>query len=306
MNQCSNKILMVQPSNFQFNVETAKNNYYQKNDNSSYQSIQEKALNEFLILSNKLKEAGVEVIIAEDSPTPMTPDSIFPNNWYISEPNGKLFLCPMFAENRRLERKKFLGTLINNISSENLEILNLISEENNNKFLEGTGALVLDRVNKIAYGSLSMRCNKELFEIFSKKHNYKMVAFHSFQTVENKRLPIYHTNVMMAICNDFAILCKDSIDDHCEQKNLIDTIKNSGKKIIFISEEQTNNFAGNVIQVLGKNNQLYTLMSDTAYKAFTKEQIAIMEKNSIIIHSDISTIEKYGGGSVRCMIAEIF
>lgn len=304
--QCTNKILMVKPSKFHFNEETALNNYYQKNDNNSLNLIQEKALLEFNHLVEAIKKVGVTVITPEDTPTPNTPDSIFPNNWFISEPDGKLFLCPMFAENRRLERIKFLGTLIDNINCKNIKLLNFTKFEKENLFLEGTGALVLDRVNKIAYGSLSKRCDKELFEAFTRETGYKMIAFHSYQSINSQRLPIYHTNVMMALCSNFAILCKDSIDNLEEREIVINSLIESGKKIIYITEDQTNNFAGNVIQIKNNKGDLFTLMSERAYRAFSAEDIKIIEENSTIIFSPIPTIENYGGGSVRCMISEIF
>lgn len=304
--QITNRILMVRPCSFYFNVETSSNNYFQKNDHGTPALIQAQALEEFDLLVEKLIKNGIIVTVAQDTPVPSTPDSIFPNNWFISEPEGNLFLCPMFAENRREERKKFLGPLIDSIKDFNISLLNYTLKEKENEFLEGTGAIVIDRVNKVAFGSHSPRCDKELFYSFCKARGYEPIYFTSYQSVDGKRLPIYHTNVMMAIGVDFAVLCADSIDDPAERELVIDALLKCKKEIIYISQEQAAHFAGNVIQLKDSNENIYTVMSETAFNAFTPDQKNIIEKNSKIIYSNIPTIETYGGGSVRCMIAEIF
>lgn len=304
--QITNRILMVRPCSFYFNVETSSNNYFQKNDHGTPALIQAQALEEFDLLVEKLIKNGIIVTVAQDTPVPSTPDSIFPNNWFISEPEGNLFLCPMFAENRREERKKFLGPLIDSIKDFNISLLNYTLKEKENEFLEGTGAIVIDRVNKVAFGSHSPRCDKELFYSFCKARGYEPIYFTSYQSVAGKRLPIYHTNVMMAIGVDFAVLCADSIDDPAERELVIDALLKCKKEIIYISQEQAAHFAGNVIQLKDSNENIYTVMSETAFNAFTPDQKNIIEKNSKIIYSNIPTIETYGGGSVRCMIAEIF
>lgn len=304
--QTTSKILMVEPTCFAFNEETAVNNFFQVNEKVDAQIVQEKALKEFNDLVSKIRENGVEVVVVKDTKTPHTPDSIFPNNWFITEPGGELFLSSMFAENRRLERFKHLGVLIDNISDKQINMTNYSVYENEDKFLEGTGCLIFDRVKKVAFASLSKRCDKDLFMDFCKNYEFSPVAFNSFQTFEGKRLPIYHTNVMMAIGTDFAVICLDSIDDKNEKDNVVSQLKKCNKEIIDITEQQMANFAGNIIQVSNKNEDIFTIMSTSAYNAFTTEQKEIMEKNSKIIHADISTIEKLGGGSARCMVAELF
>lgn len=296
---------MVEPTYFAFNEETAVNNFFQINENGESNIIQEKALKEFDNLVSKIREVGVEVVVVKDSKIPHTPDSIFPNNWFVTETDGELFLSSMFAENRRAERKH-LGALVENISKEKVNITSYINYEKEGKFLEGTGCLIFDRVKKVAFASLSQRCNKDLFLKFCQDYSYSPVYFNSFQTFEGKRLPIYHTNVMMAIGTDFAVICLDSIDSKEERENVLGELKRCNKEIIAITEEQMNNFAGNIIQVSNKTGEIFTIMSTCAYNAFTVEQKNIMEKNSKIIHSDISTIEKLGGGSARCMVAELF
>lgn len=304
--QTTTKILMVEPTYFAFNEETAVNNFFQINEKVDAQLVQEKALKEFNDLVSKIRENGVEVVVIKDTKTPHTPDSIFPNNWFVTEPGGELFLSPMFAENRRLERTKHLGVLFDSIQDKEIKVTNYSVYENEDKFLEGTGSLIFDRVKKVAFASISKRCDKGLFNEFCRDFGFSPVSFNSFQTFEGKRLPIYHTNVMMAIGTDFAVICLDSIDDKNERENVVAELKKCNKKIIDISEEQMNNFAGNIIQVSNKSGGIFTIMSTCAYNAFTTEQKEMMEKNSKIIHSDISTIEKLGGGSARCMVAELF
>lgn len=306
MKQLTNKVLMIRPVNFYFNPETAVNNYYQKKGSEQEKDVEKEALEEFDNLVKKMKEKGINVKVISDTSEPYTPDSIFPNNWFISEKGGKLVLCPMFAENRRLERRKFLEELVEFIDREEIEILDYTSSESEGKFLEGTGAIVLDRASRKAYMCISPRGNKELFEKLCHDLKYKPVSFSAYQTVNGKRESIYHTNVMMAMGEKFAVVCLSSIDDLKERENLVSELKESGKEIIDISEEQTAHFAGNVIQLEGSEGKVYTVMSESAYNAFTQEQKKIILKSSEIIHSDASTIENYGGGSVRCTIAEVF
>ena len=302
----ANNVLMVKPINFYFDKETAATNFYQKKGSEAPEVVEEKAKKEFDDLVNKLLAKGINVKVLEDSAQPFTPDSIFPNNWFISDEAGKITVCPMCAPNRRHEREKFLGGLINFMGNDTIEINNLTMYEAHKMYLEGTGAIVLDRKNKIAYTCLSSRSDRSLFKSYCEKFGYREVSFNAYQVVADQREKIYHTNVMMALGLDFAVICLDSLFDDFNKFSLRKDLKESGKTVIDLTVEQTNNFAGNILQLRGLYDKVYTVMSTSAYNAYTKEQLAIIEKSSEIITADINTIETYGGGSVRCMIAEVF
>ncbi|MCI5725748.1 citrulline utilization hydrolase CtlX [Fusobacterium sp.] len=300
----TNKVLMVRPVAFGFNEETAVNNHYQKKGNLSSYEIQEKALFEFDEMVSKLKNIGIDVKILQDTKTPHTPDSIFPNNWFSTHSDNTVILYPMFAKNRRLERREDLYDIFENINE--IKTLDYSQLENEGVFLEGTGSLVLDRKNKKAYCSLSERADERLLNIFCDDMGYKKIDFRSYQTVDTKRKLIYHTNVMMSIAENYAILCADAIDNKEERQKVIDELKANKKEIVYISEEQVENFLGNAIELKNKDGVSILVMSSTAYNILTEKQKNIIEKYSVILPVDVKTIEKYGGGSARCMIAELF
>lgn len=300
----TNKVLMVRPVAFGFNEETAVNNHYQKKGNLSSYEIQEKALFEFDEMVSKLKNIGIDVKILQDTKTPHTPDSIFPNNWFSTHFDNTVILYPMFAKNRRLERREDLYDIFENINE--IKTLDYSQLENEGVFLEGTGSLVLDRKNKKAYCSLSERADERLLNVFCDDMGYKKIDFRSYQTVDTKRKLIYHTNVMMSIAENYAILCADAIDNKEERQKVIDELKANKKEIIYISEEQVENFLGNAIELKNKDGVSILVMSSTAYNILTEKQKNIIEKYSVILPVDVKTIEKYGGGSARCMIAELF
>lgn len=300
----TNKVLMVRPVAFGFNEETAVNNHYQKKGNLSNYEIQEKALFEFDEMVSKLKNIGIDVKILQDTKTPYTPDSIFPNNWFSTHSDNTVILYPMFAKNRRLERREDLYDIFENINE--IKTLDYSQLENEGVFLEGTGSLVLDRKNKKAYCSLSERADERLLNIFCDDMGYKKIDFRSYQTVDTKRKLIYHTNVMMSIAENYAILCADAIDNKEERQKVIDELKANKKEIVYISEEQVENFLGNAIELKNKDGVSILIMSSTAYNILTEKQKNIIEKYSVILPVDVKTIEKYGGGSARCMIAELF
>lgn len=307
MKQITNNILMIRPVSFRMNEETAINNYYQKVvDTLTPETVQFKALQEFDAFVEKLKDKGVNVIVINDSKETDTPDSIFPNNWVSFHQNGDVGLYPMFAENRRLERRE---DVLEALESQGFEIENIIdytAAEEASVFLEGTGSLLLDRVNQKAYCALSPRADEDLFIEFCEDFEYTPVPFIANQTVNGERLPIYHTNVMMCLAEDFAVVCLDCIDDKKERKNLLSHLKEDGKRVIAISESQVTNFAGNMLQVLGENNKRYLVMSKSAYESLSKQQVTDIEKYCEIIYSSLDTIEACGGGSARCMMAEVF
>lgn len=302
--QTTDTVLMIEPIAFGYNAETAKNNYFQVEQTGS--DIQSKALAEFNTFVGKLRERGINVITIKDTLDPHTPDSIFPNNWVSFHKDGKVVLYPMFASNRRVERRDDIIESIQEQGFEVVEVDDWSFSETQGHFLEGTGSMIFDHDNKIAYGSVSLRLDEKLFREFCTKYGFIPVVFHSFQTVGTERLPIYHTNVMMCVADKFVVICLDCIDDELEREKVTETIKGSGKEIIEISEEQMQQFAGNMLQVQNKEGEKFLVMSQTAYQSLSSEQVAAIEKYCEIIYSDLNTIEVNGGGSARCMLAEVF
>ncbi len=307
MKQYTNTILMIEPVDFRFNEQTAVNNYFQNNSEEANESIQEKALKEFRTMVSKLREHGVNVIVLQDTLNPHTPDSIFPNNWISFHENKMIALYPMFAKNRRDERREDdVLDLLMEKGFDVEEVMDYTSAEEDEVFLEGTGSIILDRENQIAYAAVSPRTDEELFLEFCEDFEYTPVIFEANQTVDGERQPIYHTNVMMCVADEYAVICLDTIDDKSEKKNVLSHLKETGKEIIAITEEQMHQFAGNMLQVGGMGAAKYLVMSQTAYNSLTTEQIEQIEKFNKIIAVDINTIETLGGGSARCMMAEVF
>jgi len=306
MKQITNNILMVRPINFRKNEQTVANNFFQKDLNQEDNTINTLAQKEFDAFVLLLKNKGVNVIVVNDTNEYDTPDAIFPNNWVSFHANATVGLYPMYAENRRNERSE---TILENLEEKGFLIKNIMdytSAEEEGVFLEGTGSILLDRVHKKAYCALSARANEDLFIEFCEDFDYMPVLFTANQTVKGSRSPIYHTNVMMALAENFAIICLDSIDDKKEKKNIVVHLKESKKEIIVITEKQMHSFSGNMLQVLGGNEHKYLVMSSTAYNSLTNEQIQQIEKYCNILHSSLKTIETCGGGSARCMMAEVF
>ncbi|QQV03072.1 MULTISPECIES: citrulline utilization hydrolase CtlX [Chryseobacterium] len=302
--QTTDTVLMIEPIAFGYNAETAENNYFQVEQKEA--DIQSRALAEFKVFVEKLKNKGINVITIKDTIDPHTPDSIFPNNWVSFHRDGKVVLYPMFASNRRVERREDIIETIKQKGFEVSELDDWSLPETQGHFLEGTGSMIFDHDNKIAYGSVSLRLDENLFREFCAKYGFQPVVFHSFQTVGNERLPIYHTNVMMCVADRFVVICLDCIDDETERTMVAETIKNSGKEIIEISEKQMQQFAGNMLQVQNTDGKKFLVMSQTAYQSLEQNQIEKIEKYCEIIYSDLNTIEVNGGGSARCMLAEIF
>ncbi|MFM9987058.1 citrulline utilization hydrolase CtlX [Flavobacterium sp.] len=307
MKQTTNSILMIRPVAFRMNEQTAVNNYYQKViDGLSSETVNTKAQEEFDTFVNKLRMVGVDVTVVDDTLEPSTPDSIFPNNWISFHENGDVALYPMFAENRRLERREEILDILEDKGFVVNEIMDYSSAEEDGFFLEGTGSIVLDRENDKAYCALSPRADEELFIEFCEDFEYTPVIFEAFQTVGNERKLIYHTNVMMCVADTFAVICADCIDDKKERKMVLDSLKSDGKEIILITEDQMNNFAGNMLELQGADERRYLIMSASAHKSLTKKQISQLEEHITILSSSLDTIEACGGGSARCMMAEIF
>lgn len=307
MEQITNTILMIRPVSFRMNEQTAVNNYYQKVlESITPETVQFKALLEFDGFVEKLQAIGVNVIVISDTKDTDTPDSIFPNNWISFHENGDVALYPMFAENRRLERREDILETLEDLGYQINNVVDYTSAEEEKIYLEGTGSLLLDRVNGKAYCALSPRADEDLLIEFCEDFEFTPVSFVANQTLNEKRVPIYHTNVMMCLGEKFSVICLDSIDDKKERKEVVKHLKEDRKEIIAITEEQVNNFAGNMLQVLGNNEVRYIVMSNSAYESLNKQQINQLEKHGKILYSSLDTIEACGGGSARCMMAEVF
>ena len=301
MNHFSSHILMVYPKNFRSNVLTIDDNTFQKSSsNLSNNEIKNKAVEEFELLYNKIQSQGIKVTVFKDSRNVDTPDAVFPNNWISFHKDNKAITYPMFAKNRRLERTPLVIECLNNYGK-NISIdYDYSNFENDNLFLEGTGSLVLDRLNKIAYCSLSQRSNEELVNRFCIDMGYNPVVFKSYH--QNK--PIYHTNVLLSICNKFSVVCLESIINKKERQSVTDSLISSGLEIIDIDINQMSSFGANCIQLNGNKGPLL-VMGAKAYSSFTNNQLDIIQKNTQIIHSSLENIENNSGGSARCMIAEV-
>ncbi|MGC1205465.1 MAG: arginine deiminase-related protein [Flavobacteriaceae bacterium] len=306
MQQTTNTILMIRPINFRMNEQTAVNNYFQEDIDIKNKEINGLAQKEFDKFVEKLRSIGIDVIVVNDSDEHDTPDSIFPNNWVSFHENGNVAIYPMFAENRRFERREDVFLKLEERGFEIKNIIDYTCAEEEEFFLEGTGSIILDRINGKAYCALSPRADEDLFIEFCEDFEYTPVIFNANQTVEGKRKAIYHTNVMMCIAETFAVVCLSSIDDKKERKNVVEHLKQDGKEIIDITEAQLNNFAGNMLQVKGTDEKLYLIMSEAAYKSLTENQIKRIKTHNDILFSSLTTIETCGGGSARCMMAEVF
>lgn len=297
---------MVRPQTFRSNEETMVNNYFQNANVFLPNVATQKAQNEFDALAKKLKLAGVTVLVFEHDKNKDVPDALFPNNWISFHDSGTAVVYPMFAENRRQERTEALLELVEKNGFVINSVLDYTEAEEEDVFLEGTGSIVLDRVHKIAYCALSPRSDEDLFVEFCEDMEYTPVVFRAFQEVDNTQKEIYHTNVVMSVGTSFCVVCLESISDKKERKHLVSTLKSTGKNIIAITSSQMHQFAGNILELKSSSGDAVIVMSDTARKSFTVQQLEQIEKQGKIISSSIETIETLGGGSVRCMIAEVF
>ncbi len=304
--QITNTILMIRPVAFRMNEQTAVNNYFQEDLNLKNHTINERAQKEFDDFVTVLRKNGVNVIVVDDKEENDTPDSIFPNNWVSFHASGTVAVYPMFAENRRKERREDIFDILEEAGFHINNIVDYTSAEEEGVFLEGTGSILKDRVNQKAYCALSERADEHLFIEFCEDFDCFPVIFTANQSVDGKRMPIYHTNVMMAMAETFAVICLDTIDDKKERKNVVAHLKKDNKEIIRITEEQMHHFAGNMLQVIGADEKRFMVMSSAAYNTLEQEQLKAITKHCEIIHSSLDTIETCGGGSARCMMAEVF
>jgi len=306
MNDLTNHVLMIRPFFFYKNEQTSVNNYFQYNTGLTDKKINYLALKEFDEFVKKLVDSGVQVTVGQDSKHPDTPDSIFPNNWLSFHKKNKVIIYPMYAKNRRNERTNYVFDILKKKGIEAQIIHDFTNYENDNLYLEGTGSMVLDRVYKKCFACLSERTSKKLVIDFCNKMGYKPILFRAYHTFSGKRLSIYHTNVMMSIGNKFAAIGLNSVDNITERENLINELSEARKEIIFLTETQIKYFAGNMLLLKNSKEEPILVMSSSAYNSLTKIQIKKIENHSKIIHSRLDTIESVGGGSARCMLAEVF
>ena len=300
--QITDTVLMVRPASFGFNTETAQDNAFQQNDTSlNGEQIQAKAREEFDELVRRLREVGVEVIVVEDTTAPRKTDAIFPNNWISFHDDGLVITYPMYSPIRRLERRRdVIERLEHEFSIERL--VRLEGWEERQMYLEGTGSMILDRPNGILYACRSVRTNGEALDEFAEMMDFEPVTF---TATDREGQAIYHTNVMMALGETFCVICLDSIRNPNERELVINTLMETNKAIIDISLDQMHAFAGNMLQVRGREGA-YLVMSEQAFQSLTPRQVAQLEKHTRLLHSPLYTIERYGGGSARCMLAEVF
>ena len=297
--QTTSHILMIRPVNFEYNAETAGNNAFQVKTESA--GTQSDALAEFDGFVLLLRKNKVDVTVIEDTPEPHTPDSLFPNNWISFHHDGTVIFYPMYAPNRRAERKSHVLEEINQHFRVANEI-DLSIHEKEGEFLEGTGSMVLDRENRIAFACLSPRTNETIVYEFCDKMHYEPVIFNA---VDNKGRKIYHTNVMMCVADKYVVICLDSIPGSQEKLKVEKAIEKTGKEIIAINYDQLNQFAGNMLQVENSEGKKLLVMSTQAFQSLDSKQKEKLSGYNAIIHAPLNTIEKNGGGSARCMMAEI-
>jgi len=303
LSQAANALLMVRPVRFCYNTETAVDNAFQKQTDSNEKVTQAKALQEFENYVSTLRSKGIEVACFEDTPDPHTPDSIFPNNWISFHDDGTIVLYPMKAQNRRLERRADIIEGLEKIHNFDIkQKFDITKEEESGKFLEGTGSIVFDYINKIAYACISQRTDKEIFEGITSKLGYKAVTFTS---VDENGKEIYHTNVMMCVAERYALICSQSIRDAAERQAVLKSLKDTGHEVVELTYEQINNFAGNALVVGNEKGKNFLIMSKTGYDVLTEDQKDIIQQFDEIIPISLTIIETNGGGSARCMIADI-
>ncbi len=301
--QLTSRVLMIRPARFESNPLTAASNRFQGKTGASPADQQAAALREFDGLVEALQAAGIDVVVVEDTPEPHTPDSIFPNNWISMHADGRVVLYPMEAENRRTERRNdIIEHLHDAIGLQVTEVIDLTAHENEGHYLEGTGSMVLDRANRIAYACLSSRTHFDALGDFAQRMGYEVVAF---DAVDSEGVPIYHTNVLMNIGEELAVICDEAIPRQEQREAVLARLRDTGHDVIRLSYEQLNAFAGNMLELRGADGERVTAMSEQAYQSLSEEQRARFEANGRIVSASIDNIEQSAGGSVRCMLAEV-
>ena len=293
---------MIRPAAFGYNEETAESNSFQSKLSLSKEEVQQKALEEFDAMVQLLKEHDIDVIVLDDTKEPIKPDAIFPNNWFSTSPNGIVSIFPMYASSRRAEKRKdILKWLSENFAVKDVQDWSEFEKEE--RFLEGTGSMVIDHDNKMIYASVSERTSIPVLEKFASANGFQAIVFLATDKEGN---PVYHTNVMMTLGENFAVLCERAIDEEWELIAVRQILESTNHTIIPITREQMHAFAGNMLEVKNKKGEKFLLMSQTAYDSLRKEQKQMLEAYSTLLPISIPTIEQTEGGSVRCMMAEIF
>jgi hypothetical protein len=293
---------MIRPAAFGFNEETAVNNFFQSNPSISQEQLKQKALKEFDNMVRVLKSHDINVIVFDDTKEPVKPDAIFPNNWLSTSPEGIISVFPMYAPNRRTEKRNdILKTLKEKFIVKNVNDWSEFEVEG--RFLEGTGSMVIDHDNKMIYASISERTNMAVLEIFASANGFQAIVF--IATGKNGK-PVYHTNIVMSLGEDFAILCEEAIDEEWELIAVRQLLESTGHTIIAITREQMHSFAGNMLQLKNNKEEKFLVTSQTAFDSLKKEQLRMLEAYAEILPIAIPIIEEVEGGSVRCMMTEIF
>ncbi|HEV7781099.1 MAG TPA: arginine deiminase-related protein [Chitinophagaceae bacterium] len=293
---------MVRPAAFGFNAETAGNNYFQNNPAVAKEELQRNALTEFDSMVETLRSRSIDILVIEDTKEPAKPDAIFPNNWLSTSPDGIVSVFPMFAPNRRIEkREEILKDLEENF------VVNSVQDwseyEVEGRFLEGTGSMIIDHENKMIYACASERTSPAILEKYAGANGFQAIVF---LATDKEGRPVYHTNVMMTLGEGFAVLCEEAIEEEWELIAIRQLLESTGHTIIAITREQMNCFAGNMLQVKNSKEEKFLVMSQTAHDCLRKEQKGMLEAYSILLPIAVPTIEEVEGGSVRCMMAEVF
>lgn len=301
--QLASRVFMIRPARFESNPLTAASNRFQGKSGATPDEQQALALREFEGLVDSLRTAGIEVVVFDDTPEPHTPDSIFPNNWISMHADGRIVLYPMEAENRRTERRDdIVDYLHDKLGLAVSEVVDLTAHEQAGHYLEGTGSMVLDRSNRIAYACLSSRTHFDALGDFAQRMNYEVVAF---DAVDSDGLPIYHTNVLMNIGEELAVICDEAIAREDQREAVLARLRETGHEVLSIDFAQLNAFAGNMLELRNDKGERVIAMSQQAMESLGSEQLARLEANGRIVSAPIDGIEGSAGGSVRCMLAEI-
>jgi hypothetical protein len=301
--QIASSVLMIRPACFESNPLTADSNRFQGKTSATPAEQHTAALEEFDGLVQKLRKQGVEVIVVDDTAEPHTPDSIFPNNWVSFHADGRVVLYPMEASNRRTERRL---DIIENLGSEHdfhvSEIVDLSHHESDGQYLEGTGSMVLDRANRIAYACLSSRTQLDVLGDFAQRMDYDVVAF---DAMDRDGVPIYHTNVLMNVGETVAVICSEAIVRDDQRAAVLERLRDTGHEIVTLNYDQLDAFAGNMLELRSTSGTRLIAMSQQALESLDESQLAVLQANGGILSAPIDTIESSAGGSVRCMLAEI-
>ena len=301
--QLANAVLMIRPARFESNAMTAESNRFQRQTDATPEQLQQAAATEFESIGDALEEKGVTVIRIDDTAEPHTPDSIFPNNWVSFHADGTVVLYPMEAANRRTERRQDVIELLSREHGFQVtEIVDFSPHEEEGHYLEGTGSMVLDRVNRVAYACLSSRTHLDVLGEFAQRMDYEIVAF---DAIDSDGAAIYHTNVLMNVGESLAVICAESIPDPAQREAILQRLTETKHEVVTLTYEQMDAFAGNMLELRAANGERLIAMSSRARESLTKEQLETIEGYGKIIDADIQTIEDSAGGSVRCMLAEI-